>query len=67
MNTINLQTHATEEPRESAVSRPYPEFPGLRRDTRDVLQQLNANLQQLEDKCGRLDFLLTELKSLIKR
>jgi len=47
--------------------RAYREIPGLRHETRDVLKQLEYNVQSLEDLCGRLGFVLTEVRSIIRR
>lgn len=72
LNTVNLQTKSAGEilPREisSRLERSaYQEFPGLRHETKDVLQQLNANVQLLEDLTGRLGFVMSEVRSLIRR
>jgi hypothetical protein len=45
----------------------YHELPGLRRETRDVLKQLDANIQLLEDLGGRLSFVLNEVRGMIRR
>lgn len=45
----------------------YHEIPGLRHETRDVLKQLNSNIQLLEDVGGRLSFVLAELRGLIRK
>lgn len=45
----------------------YQEIPGLRHETRDVLKQLHHNIQVLEDLGGRLGFLLSEIRSVIRR
>ena len=52
------------------IERGYRERPDLGSripETRDVLQQLEANLSYLEDLGGRLEFSLAEVRSLIKR
>ena len=73
MNTINLQSHTNSELtlRDSSVSvkseRARHELPVLRNEPRDVLQQLQANITLLEDQCGRLNFMLTEVRSVIRR
>ena len=45
----------------------YIDLPGLRHETRDVLKQLDANIQLLEDMSGRLGFVLSEIRTLIRR
>lgn len=45
----------------------YHEIPGLRHETRDVLKQLNSNIQLLEDLGGRLGFVLAEVRGLIRK
>lgn len=76
MNTINLQTQTSSESpaREVAANstqakseRAYHEVPGLRPETKDVLRQLQSNIALLEDQCGRLSFLMTEIRSVIRR
>lgn len=52
---------------EIGARRSYHEIPGLQHETRDVLKQLNFNVQLLEDMCGRLGFVLTEVRGLIRR
>jgi hypothetical protein len=47
--------------------RSYHELPGLRHETRDVLKQLDANIQLLEDLGGRLSFVLNEVRGMIRR
>lgn len=73
MNTINLNPHANSELplRDSSVSvkgeRAYHDLPGFRSEAKDVLQQLQANISLLEDKCGRLSFMMGEVRSVIRR
>jgi hypothetical protein len=70
LSTINLKPVANVEPvvrpavAERASSR---ELPGLRHETKDVLQQLHANIQMIEDLNGRLSFVMGEIRSLIRR
>ncbi len=45
----------------------YRELPGLRHETKDVLKQLDSNIRLLEDLNGRLGFVLSEVRSLIRR
>lgn len=44
--------------------RPYSEIPV---PARDVLQQFEANLLQLEDLHGRLNFILNEVRLVVRR
>ena len=70
VNTINLKPVANAEPvvRPAVVERvSYRELPGLRHETKDVLQQLSANIQMIEDLTGRLGFVMSEVRSLIRR
>lgn len=45
----------------------YHELPGLRHETKDVLKQLQNNIQLLEDLGGRLGFVMSEVRSVIRR
>lgn len=70
LNTINLKPVANAEPAVRPVSGErvsYRELPGLRHETKDVLQQLHANVAMIEDLTGRLSFVMTEVRSLIRR
>ena len=68
MNTTNPQSHDVSLLiREDSARRPAHDLPVLRPETKDVLKQLNANLNQLEDLTGRLGFVLTEVRSLLRR
>ncbi len=73
MNTINLHTHTNSEIplRDSTPpvksERARHELPGLRHEPKDVLQQLQTNIALLEDQCGRLNFMLSEVRSVIRR
>ena len=49
------------------LERSYTELPGLRHETRDVLKQLDANINLLEDLGGRLSFVLNEVRTMIRR
>lgn len=71
LNTPNLQSQdrttsaaVAESPQREHT---YVDLPGLRNDTKDVLQQLQANINHLEDMGGRLGFALNEVRSLIRR
>jgi hypothetical protein len=69
LNTLNLQNQVNGE--KTTVREPvrasYQELPGLRHETKDVLKQLTTNIQLLEDLGGRLGFMMTEIRSLIRR
>ena len=69
MNNRNQTESAPETPIREGVrsDRTYHEIPGLRPESKDVLQQMDANLRHLEDLTGRLSFVLTEVRSLIRR
>jgi hypothetical protein len=69
LNTLNLQNQpkVVESAVRETVRPAYTELPGLRHETKDVLQQLNTNIQLLEDLGGRLGFMMTEIRSLIRR
>jgi hypothetical protein len=54
-------------PEMGSSHRAYHEIPGLRHETRDVLKQLDYNVQLMEDLCGRLGFVLSEVRTLIRR
>lgn len=59
----SLSARETTERRDRA----YSDLPGLRHETKDVLQQLQAHIAHLEDLGGRLSFTLNEVRSLIRR
>ena len=73
MRTLHLQpkNHSSEAPAREIPQPPkeraYRELPGLRHETRDVLKQLDANIQLLEDLNGRLSFVLSEVRGIIRR
>ncbi len=72
MNTLNLnivkQDKSEPVPRESGRTElAYVELPGLRHETKDVLKQLEGNIALLEDLSGRLGFVLSEVRGLIRR
>jgi hypothetical protein len=66
LNTLNIQSKVNEAPLREA-GKAYREVPGLRHETKDVLRQLEANVQSLEDLGGRLTYVLCELRGLIRR
>ena len=69
VNTLNLQGQPIDAKpvlRETE-SIAYRELPGLRHETKDVLQQLQSNIQMLEDLGGRLSYMMGEIRSLIRR
>ncbi len=69
LSTLNLQSQNVE--KTTTVREPvrasYQELPGLRHETKDVLKQLQTNIQLLEDLGGRLGFMMTEIRGLIRR
>lgn len=68
MNTINQPVEsANREMTLKKNERTYVEIPVLRNEPKDVLQQLQSNLSRLEDRAGRLNFLLGEVRSSIRR
>jgi hypothetical protein len=72
LNTLNLNVHknAIQEAQNlesGSTERAYRELRGLRHETKDVLKQLEANILLLEDLGGRLSFVLSEVRSLIRR
>lgn len=69
LNTANVQPSLNDSPaRESGLgNRAYNEIPGIRHETKDVLKQLDANLRTLEDLGGRLGYVLSEVRGLIRR
>lgn len=56
-------THESFPPRRSAAQ----DVLGIHHEAKDVLKQLQTNVQLLEDLSGRIAFVLTEVRSLIKR
>lgn len=52
---------------ESAKVYVYREVPGIESDRLDILEQLNANLDQLEELHGRLRFVMAEVRSILKK
>lgn len=69
MNTTNVhsQTNSEISLRDSSHSLKSERIPALRHEPKDVLQQLQANIAVLEDRCGRLSFMLNEVRSVIRR
>ena len=72
-NTLNIvnpglsQTKIEKKGRTTGERLGYQEIPGLRHETKDVLKQLHNNIQLLEDLGGRLGFVMSEIRSLIRR
>lgn len=65
---VNSQTKSeTVNARSGERTSGYHELPGLRHETKDVLQQLTNNIAMLEDLGGRLGFVMSEVRSLIRR
>lgn len=70
MNTLNVSPNSVSETQPQKRARTesvFVDVPGLRGDTKDVLQQLAANVTRLEDLTERLGFVLSEVRSVIKR
>ncbi|MGE4133458.1 MAG: hypothetical protein AB7F86_17585 [Bdellovibrionales bacterium] len=69
MNTIPVppSSERTIVRHEPTRERLHHEIGNLRSDTRDVLTQLRGNIARLDDMCGRLQFVMGELRSVIKR
>lgn len=68
LNVKNQSANDSSTVHESARSeRVYHDISGLRPDAKDVLQQLNTNLRHLEDLTGRLGFVMSEVRGLIRR
>jgi hypothetical protein len=72
VNTLNIHSKTQSEKTAPEISLPaqersYHEIPGLGHETRDVLKQLDANIQLLEDLSGRLSFALNEIRGVIRR
>ena len=44
----------------------YREVPGLRHETKDVLKQLHANIELIDDMSRRLSFVLNEVRTLVR-
>lgn len=58
---------ATSQVREPSARYGSEALPSLRHETKDVLKQLQANINYLEDLGGRLGFVLGEVRGLIRR
>lgn len=70
LNTLNTQNNQVETPARETLraARPaYREIPGIGHETKDVLKQLDANIRVLEDLSGRLGFVMSEIRGLIRR
>lgn len=66
LNTSNLQPESSVESKVNELVRVSSYKAELRHETKDVLKQLSANVASLEDLSGRLSFMMSELRSLIK-
>ncbi len=64
LNTLNVQEQPSGELR---ALKAHVELPGLRHETKDVLKQLEMNIQLLEDLGGRLGYVMSEVRTLIRR
>jgi len=69
MNELVKQSRLKEKVVKPAVAPTYEyhEIPTQSVDRLDVLEQLKANVAQIEDLHGRLQFVMSEVQSLIKR
>lgn len=69
LNIVNVQTQETSSAsvREPSTRRTNEVPAALRHETKDVLKQLHANINHLEDLGGRLSYVLGEVRSLIRR
>ncbi|NJM10469.1 MAG: hypothetical protein HC883_06390 [Bdellovibrionaceae bacterium] len=71
-NTLNIVNQSASQTKIEKTARSnerigYHELPGLRHETKDVLKQLHNNIQMIEDLSGRLGFVMSEIRSLIRR
>lgn len=66
-STATLQGTASLRAESPRRERSYSDVPGLRHETKDVLQQLQANINYLEDLGGRLGYVLSEVRTIIRR
>ena len=53
--------------RDAHLNRTSATMHGLRHETKDVLQQMQSHLNQLEDLSARLGFILTDVRSVVRR
>jgi hypothetical protein len=68
VNIVNQSASTTKIEKSRTSERAgYHELPGLRHETKDVLKQLQNNIQLLEDLGGRLGFVMSEVRSVIRR
>lgn len=67
LNETTLQTLATTKSQTEVKSRAYVESPNSNPSSMDVLNQFQANLATLEDLNGRLRFMMTEIRGLIRK
>lgn len=69
VNELTLQTVTTAKTAKQEVSRSraYVESPSLNPSSMDVLNQFQANMATLEDINGRLRFMMTEIRGLIRK
>ena len=66
INEMNLQTVPSKTTKQDlGLQHAYVE-PGVSHPSLDVLAQFEANMATLEDLNGRLRFMMTEVRSLIK-
>jgi hypothetical protein len=68
MNETTLQPVVTGKISKTEIkSRAYVESPNSNPSSMDVLNQFQANLATLEDLSGRLRFMMTEIRGLIRK
>jgi hypothetical protein len=66
INEMNVQTTTTKSSKpELGLQHAYVE-PGVSHPSLDVLRQFEANMATLDDLNGRLRFMMTEIRGLIK-
>ncbi len=68
-NELSSQVVREETAKENSNSTAYVyrEVPGLDADRLDILEQLKANLDQLEDLHGRLRFVMAEVRGVLNK
>lgn len=65
MNEVIKPVTKKEETNVSLSAYSYREVPGIENAHLDVLEQLHANLAQIEDLHARLRFVMTEVRGLV--
>jgi hypothetical protein len=69
VNQTTLQNLGTTKISKSEISpsRAYVESPNVHPSSMDVLKQFQANMTTLEDLNGRLQFMMSEIRGLIRK